>query len=42
VPLELHEAPDLGPVHPNVGFDVGGDLVDGGEIHAEELGAALQ
>jgi hypothetical protein len=41
-PLELHETPDLGAVDPDVGFDVGGRLPDGGEIHAEEFGAALK
>src|SRR5918994_1923892 len=39
---ELHETPDLGAVDPDVGFDVGGRLLDGGEIHAQEFGAALK
>ena len=42
LPLELHETPDLGAVDPDVGFDVDGRLSDGGEIHAEEFGAALK
>ena len=40
--LELHEAPDLGAVDSDVGLDVGGRLPDVGQVHAEELGAALQ
>ncbi len=40
--LKLREAPDLGAVDPEVGFDVGGRLADGGEVDAEQLGAALQ
>ena len=40
--LELHEAPDLGPVDPDIGLDVGGRLPDGGQVDVEELGAALQ
>ena len=40
--LKLREAPDLGAVDPNIGFDVGGRLADGGEVDAEQLGAALQ
>ena len=27
--LELHEAPDLGPVGPDIGLDVSGRLTDG-------------
>jgi hypothetical protein len=42
LPLELHETPDLGAVDPDVWFDVGGRIPDGGKIHAEELGAALK
>jgi hypothetical protein len=42
VPLQLHQAPDLAAVDPQVGLDVGGRLADGGEVDAEELGAALQ
>jgi hypothetical protein len=42
VALELHEAPDLGPVDPNIGFDIGGGLGDGGQVDAEEFGATLQ
>jgi hypothetical protein len=39
--LKLREAPDLGAVDPNIGFDVGGRLADGGEVDAEQLCAAL-
>jgi hypothetical protein len=42
LPLELHQAPNLGAVHPNVGFDVNGRSMDGGEVDAEELGAAIE
>src|SRR5829696_7678193 len=37
--LELHEAPDLGGVGAEVGFDVGGRLADGGQVEAEQLHA---
>ena len=40
--LELHEAPNLGPVDPDIGLDVGGRLTDGGQVDAEEFGAPLQ
>jgi hypothetical protein len=40
--LELHEAPNLGPVDPDIGLDVGGRLLDGGQVDAEEFGAPLQ
>ena len=40
--LELHEAPDLGAVDPEVGLDMGRGLLDGGEVDAEEFGAPLQ
>jgi hypothetical protein len=40
--LELHEAPHLGPVDPNIGLDVGGRSGDGGQVDAEEFGAPLQ
>src|SRR5829696_96570 len=42
LPLELHQTPDFGAVDPDVGVDVGGRLPDGGEIHAQEFGAALK
>ena len=42
MPLQLHEAPDLGAVDPQIGFDVDGRLLDGRQIDAEELGAAVQ
>ena len=40
--LELHQAPDLGAVGAEVGFDVGGRLADGGQVEAEQLRAPLQ
>jgi hypothetical protein len=40
--LELHEAPNLGPVDPDIGLDVGGRLTDGGQVDAEEFSALLQ
>jgi hypothetical protein len=42
LPRQLHQAPDLGAVDPNIGLDVGGRLADGGEVDAEEYGAAFQ
>jgi predicted enzyme related to lactoylglutathione lyase len=39
VALELHEAPDLGAVDAQVGIDVGGRLLDSGEVDAEQRGA---
>jgi hypothetical protein len=42
VALELHHAPDLGSIDPQVGLDVGGRLLDGLEVDTEQLGAALQ
>jgi hypothetical protein len=30
LPLQLRQAPDLGPIDPDVRFDVGGRLPDGG------------
>ncbi len=40
--LELHKAPNLGPVDSHIGLDVGGRLTDGGQVDAEEFGALLQ
>jgi hypothetical protein len=40
--VELHQAPDLGAVRADVGRDVVGRLLDGGEVDAEQLGALLQ
>jgi hypothetical protein len=34
-PLQLHEAPDLGSVDPEIGLDVACGASDGGEFHAE-------
>jgi hypothetical protein len=40
--LELHEAPDRAAVDPQIRLDMGSRLLDGGEVDAQELGAALQ
>jgi hypothetical protein len=40
--LKLCEAPDPGAVRADVGLDAGGRLMDGGEVDAEQLRAALQ
>ena len=40
--LELHQAPDLAAIDPNIGLDVGGGLSDVVEVDAEKLGAAFQ
>ena len=40
--LELHEAPHLGAVDPQVGLDMGGRLLDGVQADAKQLGALLQ
>jgi hypothetical protein len=40
--LKLHEAPDLGAVHADIGLDVGGQLADGGQVDAEQFSAVLQ
>jgi hypothetical protein len=37
--LKLHEAPDLGAVHADVGLNVGGRLLDGGQLDVEQLRA---
>jgi hypothetical protein len=42
LPLQLHQAPDLGAVDPEIGLDVGGRLPDVVEVDAEQLGAPLQ
>jgi hypothetical protein len=40
--FELHEAPDLRAVHPDVGLDPGGGPADGGQVDAEQGRAPLQ
>jgi hypothetical protein len=40
--FQLHQAPDPGAVDAEVGLDLGGRLADGGQVDAEQLGAALQ
>jgi hypothetical protein len=40
--FQLHQAPDPGAVGAEVGLDVGGRLVDGGQVDAEQLRAPLQ
>jgi hypothetical protein len=42
LPLKLHEAPDPGAVGAEVRLDLGGQLVDGGQVDAEQFGASLQ
>jgi hypothetical protein len=42
LPLKLCEAPDSGAVRAEVGLDVGGRLIDGGQVDAEQLCAPLQ
>jgi hypothetical protein len=42
LPLKLHEAPDPGAVGAEVRLDLGGQLVDGGQVDAEQLRASLQ
>jgi hypothetical protein len=42
VPLQLHEAPDLGPVDSDVRVEIGRCSSDGGQIDAEQLGASFQ
>jgi hypothetical protein len=40
--FQLHQAPDPGSISADVGLDVGGRLVDGGQVDAEQLRAPLQ
>ena len=40
--LQLHKAPDLGAVDPEIRLDVGGYRAEGGQVDAEQLGALLQ
>jgi hypothetical protein len=40
--FQLHQAPDPGAVGAEVGLNVGGRLVDGGQVDAEQLRAPLQ
>jgi hypothetical protein len=40
--LQLRQAPDPGAVGAEVGLDLGGQFVDGGEVDAEQLRALLQ
>jgi len=40
--FQLHQAPDPGAVGADVGLDVGGRLLDGGQVDAEQLSAPLQ
>jgi hypothetical protein len=42
LPLKLHEAPDPGAVGAKVRLDLGGELADGRQVNAEQLGASLQ
>jgi hypothetical protein len=40
--FQLHEAPDPGAVGADVGLDVGGHLLEGGRVDAEQFRAPLQ
>src|SRR5215207_1137968 len=40
--FQLHQAPDPGAVGTEVGLDVGGRLIDGGQVDAKQLRAPLQ
>jgi hypothetical protein len=40
--FQLHQAPDPGAVGAEVGLDADGQVVDGGEVDAEQLRAPLQ
>jgi hypothetical protein len=40
--LQLHQAPDPGAVGADVGLDVGGRLVEGSQVNAEQLRAPLK
>jgi hypothetical protein len=40
--LELHQAPDSGAVSSDIRLNVGGQRMDGGQVDAEQLGAAFQ
>jgi hypothetical protein len=42
LPLQLHQAPDLGAVRAAVRLDACGELPDGGQVDAEQFRAALQ
>jgi hypothetical protein len=39
--FQLHEAPDADAVGAEVRLDRGGQLADGGQVDAEQLGASL-
>jgi hypothetical protein len=41
-PLQLHQAPDPGAVSTEVGLDIGGHRLDGGQVDAKQLRAPLQ
>jgi hypothetical protein len=41
LPLKLHEVPDPGAVGAKVRLDLGGELADGRQVNAEQLGASL-
>jgi hypothetical protein len=42
LPLQLHQTPDPGAVSTDIGLDLGGRLLDGGEVDADQLRASLQ
>jgi hypothetical protein len=39
--FQLHQAPDLGPVGADIGLDVGGRLLNGSQVDAEQVCASL-
>ena len=42
LPLQQHQAPDLGAIRPDVRLDAGGHLADCGHVDAEQLRAAVE
>jgi hypothetical protein len=40
--FQLHQAPDPGAVGAEVGLNLGGHILDGGQIDAQQLRAPLQ
>ena len=42
LPLQLHQAPDLGAVRATIGLDAFSEFADGGQVDAEQLRASLQ
>jgi hypothetical protein len=42
LPLQLHQTPDLGAVHPQIRLHLGRRRRHGGKLNPQELGAPLQ